>query len=217
MALVAIADIRTYLGISATATDALLTFLRDLVEGEIDAITGRNLGYATYTNEVMHYEASDFDAQYNPPLDVSQDYPELFLVNYPVQTLVLSHNGVVIDAENYTLDETQGVVKLFRIEDDTRNQLTASYTAGYAYTGSTYVTPQDLKLLVLDGVKQAFLNSATANQGSGNVKSKRTGTFQVTYGDSNQYSMLVGSASSIVKLYIGQNSHIINKYKRHYL
>lgn len=204
--LVTLTETKAYLGITSTATDTLLNTLITYTTADIEAYCDRRLVETTITGEILQYEQSNFDAVRNPVLDVNYDYLQVFLKEYPVTSLVLYNDTVVVDTENYSLETPTGVVTVLSWVNDKTNKFTADYTAGYTTTtGSTYSIPNALKLVALEGVKYAFKASGVVTQGSGNnVTSKSVSSFSVSYSD----------VSGEIRNYLLQSDHILSRYKR---
>jgi hypothetical protein len=200
--IVSLEEVKAFMQITTTASDALIQSYIDLTQAEIEAVIGRNLARATYT-EVLVYKQSRFDKSGYTYLDTSQDAPVLFLKNTPIVNLTLEHGGVV-PTTSYTYDPDNGVLR----PNSQLYRPTATYVAGY----TTATAPADLKGVVKLGVVSLFENNKAAKQGSGNVQSKRIKDFSVTYGN-NQNSYIQSSGSQLVKTYIASNMAILNKYQ----
>jgi hypothetical protein len=206
--MITIAEAKSYMGVTITTNDVLIGTLIDYVTAEIEAVCGRNLMQKVYTDEVLKYNVPNYDAQFNPELDLNEDNKRLFLKNFPVQSLSLKENGVVVSVDNYILDSNNGVIELFTSPSDYKNNLKATYTAGYVVTGTSFVVPNDLKMIALQGVKYEYAYSGTVLQGQSNVQAKSTGAFSVTYNKDNTKPLQPGAT----KPYLAMNTAIINKY-----
>lgn len=198
--------VKEYLGITSTATDALLTLYANLVEGEIGAYIGYPLAVTTHTNEVLHYDSSRFDGEINPELDLHPEPPALFVDNWPVITVTsFTSQGVAVSTASYSLNQNTGVISLNSYIDDSNNALLITYTAGYTDT----TLPYALQMVILEGVKALYVTRNSSSQSSGAVKSKKVGDYAVTYADTT--SMV---NNSILKNYIAQNKVILDSYRR---
>lgn len=190
-------DLKTYLQITTTANDTLLASMVTATIATIEAEIDRTLTATAYTAEELHYVRSKFDQQDNQPIDTADDFPKLFLKNYPVTALTVTHLTETLT--NYSLGTSTGLITMYEWQDDTTNQLLADYTAGY--TSDTL--PNDLKYLIYDGVKERYENQNAAVLGSQQnlVSSKKVGDFSVSYrGGSNSFLSI--------------NKSVINRYKR---
>lgn len=202
-------EAKAYLGVTTTATDALITTIINNVTAEIESVCGRKLMEHVYSNEVLSYEISDYDGQYNPEIDLESDYLKLFLKNYPVQSLSLTADGVEVDDANYDIDANNGVVTMYQAESDDKGRLKATYTAGYTLTtGSSFTVPDDLKMVAYQGVKYEYSYSGVTTQGQSNVTSKSVGSFSVTYNKDNIKPIAMG----MEKPYIALNIRTLNRY-----
>lgn len=217
MALVALNELKTFLQISTTANDTVLTLYLDLVSSEVSAFVNRNLEETFYTDEVLHYVRSDFDIDDLRALSVNEPHPQVFVQNYPViGSLSLSYDGETVSTDDYTINAQNGVITFYRFVRDYKDRLTTSYTAGYtSVTGAANTTPNDLRLVVMDGVKRMFQSSGTVTPGQGNVKSKKIKDFSVSYGNNLDSSVVVESNSyGLLKGYLAANHSILQKYMR---
>lgn len=203
-------DLKTYLGITGTASDTILTMQTNIVESEISSIIDRQLGIATYTDESLVYLGSNVDGQPTIPLDMRGQTPAVFLANYPVvQMISLESNESEVSTNAYSLGEVNGVIRLGGYWPDLR----ANYVAGY--TSDTL--PYDLQSLIYEGVRALYAGtSATTKRGSGGeVASKRIGDFAVTYRDGMSYNSLTSNVlPGLAKRYLIENQHILAKYKK---
>lgn len=203
--IVGLTETKAFMQVTGTATDTLISTYIDITEAEVDALVGRPLGRATYT-ESLSYLQSTFDQSGVTLLDAGQDSPNLFLRNYPVISLTLTDDAV-IPTTSYSVDLANGV-----ISDIYPNRPTATYVAGY----TTATAPADLKGLVMMGVTSLYNNNGAASNGGGGtaqVTSKRIKDFSVSY-DNTQNSYTTWNSGSFVKNYISSNMHIIRKYQR---
>lgn len=207
--LVSLDDIKTFLQVTGTASDVLLTVYRDSIEAEMGAYCGRTLTENTYT-EVVHYLQSPYDANSYTFLDVNYDYPAFVVKNTPITAFELVANGVTVSDTNYWYQDDQGVIQTSSRYDDSKNRLKASYTAGY----TTATAPIDLQLVVKEGVRALFTSNTAATSGgaSGAVKSKRIKDFSVAFDGSSSYVVQINN--SFMKPYLASNSTILNRYKR---
>ena len=207
--LVSLDDIKTFLQVTGTASDTLLTVYRDSIEAEIGAYCGRGLTENTYT-EVVRYLQSPYDANDYTFLDVNYDYPAFVVKNTPITAFQLVANDVTVSDSNYWYKNNQGLVQTSSRYDDTKNKLKATYTAGY----TTATTPVDLQLVVKEGVRALFTSNTAAASGgaSGAVKSKSIKDFSVSYDGSSSYVVQINN--EFVKPYLASNSTILNRYKR---
>jgi len=208
------AEAKTFLGVTTTANDTLISSFIDYVTAEIEAVVGHKLIQAVYTDEVLNFDDAHFDAMESPSMDLTGEYPQIFLKNYPVQSLTITENGTAVSTDNYTVEtdaKNRGVVTFYAQPNTYHNYLKATYTAGFTTTtGSTFTVPNDLKKVALDGVKEMYQASGTTTQsGSTGVKSKSVGDFSVSYGDSQ-----VQLNGKFYAPYIAKNMAILNAYKK---
>lgn len=201
--LISLNEAKTYMQVSGTASDALITLYIDLIEAEISTYLDRNLAIGTYT-EPLKYLQSRFDKTGHTNLDVSQDPPNLFLKNYPVLQLTLTAASE-IPTTSYHVNVNNGVIS----SNSQLTEPTASYVAGY----TTASAPTALKNVTLMGVISLFNNNKQASQGSGNVKSKSIKDFSVSYGN-EQTGYVISQAGKLTKAYIAANTHILDRFKR---
>lgn len=205
MSLTTIDKIKAFMQITTTATDPLLEIYRDIVVTEIEAYVNTKLVEGTYL-EALHFEESRVDLSGYYPFNTSVDNPRLFLENgRNVTTFTMLSKGATVSSTNYTLDEDNGVITMYAYYNDSKDQLQANYTSGY----TTATAPTDLQAVVWQGVKSYFENNGAAKTGSGNVTAKRIKDFSVNYG--NAQTGLVDDGG--MKLYIKNNSIILNRYK----
>lgn len=206
MSIISVSTVKSYLGITGTSSDAVLTMQTNLVEGEVAGYLNKNLAIATYTNEILKYRFSKFDNQFNPELDTYQDYRKVFLANYPVTSFTSLMNGTeTVSTNDYALETANGEITLYSSISDEKNNLKANYVAGY----TEETLPEDLKFVILEGVKQLYASSGTVSQGSGNVESKRVGDFAVSYKDN-----FVKTDSGFLKRYLAESLSTLNRYRK---
>lgn len=201
--LVGITETKAFMQVTGTASDALISTYIDLIEGEIEAYVDRNLIQGTYT-ESLSYLQSSFDQSSYTLMDASTGSPSLFLDNYPVIQLTLTSSGSEVTSTDYYLDQTSGVIS----SSNQYSEPTATYVAGY----TTETAPNDLKFVVLSGVKSLFdNNTASSSSSKGNVKSKRIKDFSVDYGN-EQTGYITNSNGMLVKNYIAANKVTLDRY-----
>lgn len=206
--LVSLTDVKQFMQITGTVSDAILDVYIALTEAEIEAVLDRNLARATYT-EVVDYLQSKFDHSAYTNLDAGPDRPRLFLKNTPVVTIssVVS-GGVTMSSSHYTYDPDNGV-----FTPETQLDVpTVTYVAGY----TTATLPAALKGVIEAGVSSLYYNNQSSNQSAGNVKAKRIKDFSVDYGnDQTGYvaSTLSGGEKQLVKTYIASNMVVLNRYR----
>lgn len=206
--LISVDDLKTFLQVTGTASDTLITLYRDMVEADIDAYVGRQLTEGTFT-EVLKYKRSLYDNSQWSPMDVSQSKANLFVKNTPVSSLTFTDDGATVTSTDYNLYEGNGVIELNSYRSDEDKHLQATYVAGY----TTATAPIDLQNVVRMGVRALFTSNSAASSGkqSSNVKSKKIKDFSVSYAsDSGSYISDDGS----FKPWIKANSTILNRYKR---
>jgi len=194
---------KVYLGITTTATDVLIQLFTDLVVAEIEAEIGDKLSQVTITDEELHFLESQNFADDMGAIDQNNPYPILSTKYSPVSSLSVSHQQVSVSTANYNYN-SNGVITMFAFYDDSKNELKATYTAGYS------TLPSDLQMIVFEGVKTNFMNSGTTKQNSGNISSKKLADFSVSYGDS-QTGLYNDNGK---KSYICNNMSILQRYQR---
>src|SRR5690348_4059529 len=160
--MVTIDEIKSFLGLSGTTSyDGLLTTLEGYVQAEIEAVCDRSFELATYTDEIIDLRMSKFDQQNIPEIDVAKLQAIAFLKHYPIVSgVTLTHQGEELVAdEDYLLDSNTGTVRFYTPISDFKDNLTATYQAGYS------TVPDSLKLVALEGVRELFEATGTAKQG----------------------------------------------------
>lgn len=206
MALITLSDTKTYLGITSSDYDTLLNMFIGQISAEIETYLDRQLEEQEYASEVLKFVYSNNDAQNNPLLDVRGQRPQCFTKEYPISSSpapAITQDGDSVDTDDYYIDYDEGVINWNRGVSDADNKLLITYTAGYA------TIPDDIQAVAMEGVKQAFNNSGSASQGSGNVKSKKVGDFSVSYGSTESYVTEGG-----VKRYLAEGKSTLDRYKR---
>lgn len=188
-------DLKVYLQVTGTSTDALLASLVTATIATIESEIGATLTSTVYTAERMHYERSSYDAQVNPPIDTSEDYLKLYTKNYPITAITLTYG--VDTLTSYTVHSQTGIITMYEWHEDRMEELRATYTAGY--TQSTL--PKDLQYLIYDAVKEKYEGHSASVMGSGQsqVSSKKVGDFSVSYRASG--SSFVNSSNSVISKY----------------
>ena len=202
--LITVAEAKSFLQITGTTYDTLITGYCGYITAEINSYVGRNLESATYTNEVLNFESANFDLDENTPFDLGTPQSTVQLKNYPVASvsgtaqITISYDGdpFVLD-DDFKVDTDTGTVYFYTSSTDYQRKLLATYTAGYS------TIPDDIKLVALMGVKDLFRSGGVTTQGDLNVTSKSVGDFSVNY------SQVEG-----VKSYLESNSMILNKYTK---
>lgn len=216
--LLSLSETKEFLQITATSTDSLITLYISLIQGEVDSYLNRKLEQTTYTNESLFYKSTSLDLYEKPSFEFGEDLPQLFLDEYPVSSLTLKYDGSTISTSKYRLDSKNGTITLYEKYDDQEGKITADFTAGYVTnTTSTYALPAELKLVMLEGVKQLYENNKQAKQGAGDVKSKSIDNFSVTYGNEQSGTSMTinqGNSQVVIKRYLAQNSATLNRYKK---
>lgn len=202
--LITVAEAKSFLQITGTTYDTLITGYCGYITAEINTYIGRTLESAVYTNEVLEYESANFDLDENIPFDLASPQRVVHLKNYPVATvsgtaqLSISYDGVaLVPDDDYKVDTDTGTVFLYASPSDYQRKLLATYTAGYS------TVPDDIKLVALMGVKDLYRSGGVTAQGDLNVTSKSVGDFSVNY-----------SQVQDTKAYITGNSLILSKYMK---
>lgn len=210
MAYVTLSETKDFLQITTTASDVLIQSYIDIVTGEVDAYTNRTLSEVTYS-EVVEYLEDGRDRNAYRPYNVAENYPRLYLSEYPVVGDVeLVYDSVTtVSTANYKTSSDNGVVFVYDYQADDQRKLEANYVAGY----TTASAPAALKGVIYQGVKSYYENNSVAKQGVGNVKSKSLKDFSVSYGNeqSGLYTQINGK---LVKTYLAANSDILDGYSR---
>ena len=200
--LITVAEAKSFLQITGTTYDTLITGYCGYITAEINTYIGRIIESATYTNEVLEYESANFDLDENTPFDLASPQRTVQLRNYPVATVSgvvqasISYDGVaLIPDDDYKIDVNNGTVYFYATPSDYQRKLLATYTAGYS------TVPDDLKLVALMGVKDLFRSGGVTAQGDLDVTSKSVGDFSVNY-----------SQVKNTKAYLEDNKGILSKY-----
>ena len=159
--------LKTFLGITTTADDTLLTRLIAVATASIQAMTGRKLVYTTYTQKC--YYKDDY-------LDV------LLLDEFPAESItsIVDSNGNTISADDYCLHSEDGMVYVEWLADlsflwwGDCEYLTVTYLAGYE------TIPADLEQACIEYVKQMYsdrdLNSNLSAEKLGDYSYSRIST-----------------------------------------
>lgn len=214
--MVTLTEVKDYLGITVGTYDALLTTFIDYISAEIETYCDRKFREATYTNEPLKFQFTQFDLLPIPPYALAGLRAATTLLHRPVQTgtITLTAGGnTITEDDGYILKEDEGIVLFYESVSDFKENLLATYTAGYA----TADMPGDLKLVALQGIKDLFQQSGTTSQGgtSGEVASKKVGDFSVTYdtGSSTTSSNSSGTAGAGgPNIFLLNNLSILQRY-----
>ena len=203
--IITLQEIKDYLRITDTANDTMLTTFGGYVQGEVEAYCQRKFDLATYTDEVLHYMTSDFDAQPNPELDTYEGNLKILLKQYPVVSVSsFTHDTTTLTANtDYLIDLDLGEVEMVTFYSDADNDLKIDYIAGYSDA------PDELKMVILEGVKDMFKDFDAVTAGGKEVKSKSVGDFSVTYSDD-----LISVNGKMMKPYMAKNIAILDTYKK---
>ena len=210
MSLTTLEEIKDFMQISGTATDALITSYRDIIESEIEAYVNTNLREDSYI-ETLNYEQSQVDASGFLQYNTRPIRSKLFLKNSYVTTFTLVQDTTTVSTNDYRLYDTAGYIELYSYRDDSEETLKGHYTAGF----TTVTAPTDIKSVVYQGVSQLYQSNTPAKQGAGNVKSKKVKNFSVTYGN-NASSYIAEVGDALTKSYLEANKIILSKYKKIY-
>jgi len=202
--LVSLDEVKVFMQVTGTQSDALITAYISLIESELEAVLDRNLAIATYT-EPLKYLQSTYDQTGNTRLDVGYNSPQLFLKNIPVIAIdALTSGGATVTSTSYSVDFDMGVISA----DQQFSEPTMTYVAGY----TTVTMPPALKQVIELGVTILFNNNTAASSGSGNVKSKSIKDFSVTYGN-EQNSFIYSSNLGLVKTYLASSEATLRHYR----
>lgn len=153
--LTSLANVKSYLGITADTYDDELTRLISVATKFIQRLTGRSLESATYTQTHRLDELI------------------IFLQEYPVDSItsIVDEDGNEITSDSYTLFESEAVIELdaditrYSLED--YKKLTITYVAGYS------TIPADLEQAAIDYVKQLFVD----RKDNTNLSSEKLGDY----------------------------------------
>lgn len=200
-------EVKQFLGVTSTVNDSLITTFTNYVIAEIESYCGRTLTLTTYTGATLKYEDSTFDNRPQITLDTSEGYPKLYLQQYPVTTVTsfTYKDNPLVATDDYMLNTTNGVIEMYTAFNDLKDNIEITYVAGYDSA------PNDLKLVICQGVKAMYAESGATSQNSGGISSKKVGDFSVNYGAGNsQYS----DGSTIGKTYLMANRAILNRYRK---
>jgi hypothetical protein len=215
MAIITQTQAKEFLQITTTVSDTLIDLYVDLVSSEIEAYCDRLFSVATYTQS-LRLEYSKHDLGNELALQMFTDQKKVRLNQYPIhQITAITQNNVTVTASNYTVNQDNGVVTFYGSVSDYKNELSATYVAGYTtVTGSEFTVPKNLQLVALMGVKVMYENGSAASQTSGNVKSKSLKDFSVSYGN-EQTGLYVKDESGVLqKSYIYGNKFILDRYRQ---
>lgn len=176
-ALTTLARVKTFLGISGTSDDDLLTSLINACTDFIENYCDRRFKKTSYTNELYNGTGTN----------------KLLLKNYPViegETFKIEKRGSSynednwdeVESEYYHIDYDSGIVE--RVDDifiKYPKHYRITYTAGYDYdNSSTYledVGAGDLEYACWKLVSKAYNQRKQA----GNIQSERLGDYSVTF------------------------------------
>jgi hypothetical protein len=217
MSLVTYTEAKEYLGLPDDSDQTLVESIIGYIEAEISAYCGRNFEVAVVTDEVLKYWNPINDPYYNPRLYERGITPVASVDVWPIatgETITITANGETLNSADYVVNGDSGTIEFLVYKDDSRNRLQIDYTGGYGAPGP--VAPEDLKAVILEGVKDRYSTSGeTSKSGSANVVSKKIGDFSVSYGDTTQVvNTSASGGTSIVKRYIASNTIILDKYRR---
>lgn len=199
--MVTLAEAKTFMRVTTSADDALITSLIDYISTAVETYTGRIFRQTTVTEEVLTFDYSSFDLQYRPSFDLAGIRRIAFLKNYPITEITsLTHDGTALTVDDdYILDPSTGAVAFYTSVGDAKNSLLVTYTAGYA----TADVPADLKMIVLQGIKELYQSSGAVSAGVTAVDSKKIGDFSVSY----------ATGSESINSYLSMNELILKKYR----
>lgn len=175
--MITLADLKTYLGITASTDDQLLLTLILSATAMIETVIGQGIVSATYT-EYPEFVSSEFDLQHKKYLDLNDRPLEVFLNVVPVISVTSVKYGdpqvTLVEGTDYTIDKTTGIITLAGNAGMVYPSLVVTYVAGYA------TAPYDLQQVCKDIVKELYAG-AKGTKGSGTVKSKSVGDLSVSY------------------------------------
>jgi len=169
-ALVRLDEAKGYIGKSADDDTTIIDMLIDGVSHNFSAYTGRNLAYASYTNEA--YDGTGYDV--------------LYLRNYPVTgNMTVTENNTALTAGNENdylcYNDTGRLVKVSGGGWYTGpKEVLVSYNAGYVCIGANVTLPVDVRLAALKQIAYEYKRYKAQDLGepSTSVGEKSTSTTQ---------------------------------------
>jgi len=142
---------KSYLGISTTSYDDLLTLLIQSCQDYVENSCNRKFEQATYTDEEHNGGTNEIQAR-----------------NYPIENLtkVEDVDGTTYEAEDYTVNKRNGCILL-----KSGTFLDGFSTIKISYTGGYSTIPNDLQLLVWKLVGLMFEQRKSQGKGTERVNS----------------------------------------------
>lgn len=203
MALVTLAEVKAYLGISANTYDTFLTEQINFVSAVIEGYCGRVFNQATYTQ--------DFYSQ-----DYEFDQTELHLFHYPLVSItsikpfnLVNNAKVYLDpVTEYRINKPMAIVMsqsgLFSYCDGVE----IIYSAGYA------TIPDILKNTcygVIEGRYSKKVSGVNLNFGSDVQSISIPGTISIAF----DYSLTSNERANAFGVVLGNYLNIVDKYRSH--
>lgn len=163
--LVSLSDVKSFLGISGSSNDAVLSTIISSVSTFVENYIGYTVASTTYTNEEFDGTGKE---KYNIPV-----YPVTVFTSMDYRTTSANENSwEQIDSEDYFVYLDEGYVHLIGGFHEGPKNYRMTYTAGYEST------PADLELAVLQMIRDVYNTKAT----SSTVTQERLKDYAVSYG-----------------------------------
>jgi hypothetical protein len=157
MALVTLADIKTFLGITDNSKDAILTMFQESIEKSIINYCETDFATHTATNEIIDGNNSD--------VLVTKYYPVLSVSSVVLGISTDETGGQVLDATEFEFNESGAITLKLQRSPKYRASCKVTYSYGYS------AVPADVKMCVYQSVK-AELQRYESNTENVNSRSK---------------------------------------------
>lgn len=190
MAIITLAELKTYLGITGTTEDSKLTTIVAATNTFVETYCNRAFEEAEYTEELYDGPGSSVLCLKNWPVS---EVAEVIVEDTEVE------ERTEIDGEGYYLDAEAGILHNNDLWNRGRGIITVTYTAGYE------TIPDDLKFAVLE-LASYFRNMS----GKSGIRSESLGSY--SYSLMNDLSSMGGELtipSVVIK-------NILDRYKSSY-
>lgn len=193
--LVSLAEMKTYLGISATTYDTFLTEQITLISDTAETYCRRKFNQATYTQTWYTDEIKD---RTNRLLQVFH-FPIVSVTTVKVDT-------VLVDATLYRIHKDTGTVTMLDNFPSTWDELEIVYSAGYA------AIPNQLKSVCYQLVEERYnkkVSGVSLNFGSDVQRVSVPGTISIDF----DYTLQTNERSSAFGSILGNTLNVIDYYR----
>jgi hypothetical protein len=179
--LASLADLKSFLGISTTDNDTLLTEILEYVDQYVKTYTGRSFEEAAVSNEIFNTNGlKRIFAVKEPPIKESP-------------TPTVTYDGVAVSTDDYEILYDEGLFVFDSPPARAVKKLLISYTGGYA------TIPADLQLATIKISAGIFKNRKSTS----GATSKKLGDFSINYGESGDSDLdaVIQNNLSILDMY----------------